>query len=50
MIFPTDATLTFAMQSPSGRQYTPAEIRDRTELVLQGRFARVLRAADVLAA
>ena len=38
------------MQSPSGRQYTPAEIRDRTELVLQGRFARVLRAADVLAA
>ena len=50
VIFPTDATLTFAMQSPSGRQYTPAEIRDRTELVLQGRFARVLRAADVLAA
>lgn len=50
VVFPTDATLTFAMQSPSGRQYTPAEIRDRTELVLQGRFARVVRAADALAA
>jgi len=48
--FPTDATLTFAMQSPSGRHYTPAEIRDRTELVLQGRFARIVRAADALAA
>lgn len=50
VVFPTDATLTFAMQSPSGRHYTPAEIRDRTELVLQGRFARVARAADALAA
>lgn len=50
VVFPTDATLTFAMQSPSGRNYTPAEIRDRTELVLQGRFARIVRAADALAA
>lgn len=50
VVFPTDATLTFAMQSPSGRHYTPAEIRDRTELVLQGRFARVVRATDALAA
>ena len=49
VVFPTDATLTFAMQSPSGRTYTPAEIRDRTELVLQGRFARIVRAADALA-
>lgn len=49
VVFPTDATLTFAMQSPSGKNYTPAEIRDRTELVLQGRFARVARAADALA-
>lgn len=49
MVFPTDATLTFAMQSPSGKHYTPAEIRDATELVLQGRFARIARAADVFA-
>ncbi|CAB3835654.1 cysteine hydrolase family protein [Achromobacter denitrificans] len=49
VVFPTDATLTFAMQSPSGRHYTPAEIRDSTELVLQGRFARIARAADALA-
>ncbi|MNL59342.1 Isochorismatase family protein [compost metagenome] len=50
VLFPTDATLTFAMQSPSGKHYTPAEIRDHTELVLQGRFARIVRAADALAA
>lgn len=50
VVFPTDATLTFAMQSPSGQHYTPAEIRDRTELVLQGRFARIARAADALTA
>ncbi|MFY3605160.1 cysteine hydrolase family protein [Achromobacter xylosoxidans] len=49
VVFPTDATLTFAMQSPSGKHYTPAEIRDATELVLQGRFARIARAADVFA-
>jgi len=49
VVFPTDATLTFAMQSPSGQHYTPAEIRDRTELVLQGRFARIARAADAFA-
>ena len=50
VLFPTDATLTFAMQSPSGKHYTPAEIRDHTELVLQGRFARIVRAADALTA
>ncbi|WP_445658141.1 cysteine hydrolase family protein [Achromobacter sp. NCFB-sbj8-Ac1-l] len=49
VVFPTDATLTFAMQSPSGQHYTSAEIRDRTELVLQGRFARIARAADAFA-
>ncbi len=31
-----DATLTFPMVSGSGRTYTSAEIRDRTELVLEG--------------
>ena len=42
-----DATLTFPMVSGSGRTYTAAEIRDRTELVLQGRFAQVQPAAAV---
>jgi nicotinamidase-related amidase len=37
-----DATLTFAMMSGSGRLYTPSEIKERTELVLAGRFAQVL--------
>ena len=36
-----DATLTFPMVSESGRRYTAAEIRDRTALVLEGRFAKV---------
>ncbi len=43
-----DATLTFPMVSGSGRTYTAAEIRDRTEMVLEGRFARVQRAAAVV--
>jgi hypothetical protein len=30
--------------SGSGRHYSAAEIRDRTELVLEGRFAKVQRA------
>jgi nicotinamidase-related amidase len=42
----TDATLTFAMRARSGREYSPAEIRERTELVLDGRFARVLSSAQ----
>lgn len=42
-----DATLTFPMVSGSGRRYTAAEIRDRTSLVLEGRFAKVLNAAAV---
>lgn len=42
----TDATLTFPMQSRSGREFSPAEIRERTELVLDGRFARVTTTAD----
>lgn len=49
VVFPTDATLTFAMQSPSGKHYTAAEIRDHTELVLNGRFARIVPAAEALA-
>jgi nicotinamidase-related amidase len=42
-----DATLTFPMVSRSGRTYSVDEIRERTELVLSGRFAEVMRAAAV---
>lgn len=44
----TDATLTFPMQSHSGREFSAAEIRERTELVLEGRFARIVTTADTL--
>jgi hypothetical protein len=44
----TDATLTFPMQSRSGRDFSPAEIRERTELVLEGRFARIVATAEAL--
>jgi nicotinamidase-related amidase len=48
--FVSEATLTFAMTDRLGRQWTPADIKARTELVLDGRFARVLTAAEALAA
>jgi nicotinamidase-related amidase len=44
----TDATLTFPMKSRAGREFSSAEIRERTELVLDGRFARVVTTADAL--
>ena len=45
----TEATLTFAMVHPkTGRRVTPDEIRDRTELVLADRFARVVTADQAL--
>jgi nicotinamidase-related amidase len=37
-----DATLTFPMVSRSGRSFSVAEIRERTELVLADRFAKVV--------
>jgi nicotinamidase-related amidase len=43
-----DATLTFPMVSKSGRTFLPAELMERTELVLNGRFATVLN-ADAIA-
>jgi nicotinamidase-related amidase len=43
-----DATLTFPMQTLTGRKVAPAEIRERTEMVLDGRFARVLASASAL--
>lgn len=42
-----DATLTFPMVSGSGRTFSAADIRERTELVLGGRFADVVKAAAV---
>jgi nicotinamidase-related amidase len=48
--FVSEATLTFAMTDRHGRHWTPADIKARTELVLDGRFARVLTASEALAA
>src|SRR5438105_4227656 len=45
----SDATLTFPMQTRSGREVSAQEIRAHTELVLDGRFARIVSAADALA-
>lgn len=47
--FVTEATLTFPMKHGSGRIYSPAEIRERTELVLAGRFARIATVGSLLA-
>jgi nicotinamidase-related amidase len=44
----TDATLTFPMRTRSGREVSAAEIRERTELVLDQRFARVVSSAEAL--
>jgi nicotinamidase-related amidase len=45
----SEATLTFAMTDATGRQWDAAEIRARTELVLAGRFARIVSVAQALA-
>jgi nicotinamidase-related amidase len=47
VVYATDATLTFAMVSESGRRFSAADIRERTELVLAGRFANVMKAEAV---
>ncbi|WP_445679155.1 isochorismatase family protein [Radicibacter daui] len=44
-----EATLTFPMTDVSGRVWSPAEIRARTELVLAGRFARIATVEEALA-
>ena len=49
-VYVTEATLTFPMTHSSGRVYSPAEIRERTEVVLAGNFARVATVAEALAA
>jgi nicotinamidase-related amidase len=48
--FISEATLTFAMTDRLGRQWTAADIKARTELVLDERFARVLTVGEALAA
>jgi nicotinamidase-related amidase len=45
----TDATLTFPMRTRAGREVSPAEIQERTELVLDGRFAQIVSTAGALA-
>ena len=44
----SDATLTFPMHTHAGREVSPAEIRERTEMVLEGRFAQVVSSAGAL--
>jgi nicotinamidase-related amidase len=45
----SEATLTFAMTASDGRQWSAAEIKARTELVLRDRFARVATVEQALA-
>jgi nicotinamidase-related amidase len=42
-----DATLTFPMVAKSGRTYSVADLKERTALVLQDRFANVVNADAV---
>jgi nicotinamidase-related amidase len=44
-----EATLTFPMVDATGREWSAAEIRARTELVLDGRFARIATVEQALA-
>ena len=44
----TEATLTFAMTDGHGRVWSPQEIRERTELVLSDRFARIVTVEEAL--
>ena len=44
-----EATLTFAMTDRHGRRWSAAEIRARTELVLDQRFARIVTVEQALA-
>ncbi len=44
----SEATLTFPMTDANGREWSAAEIRARTELVLAGRFARIVTVTEAL--
>ncbi len=48
--FVGEATLTFPMTDVAGRTWSAEDIRARTELVLAGRFARIVGVEDALAA
>ena len=45
----TDATLTFPMRTRAGREVSAAEIQERTEMVLDGRFAQIVSTAGAFA-
>ncbi len=45
----TEATLTFPMTDAKGRQWSVEEIKARTELVLDERFARIVTVEEALA-
>lgn len=47
--FVSAATLTFPMTDAGGREWSAAEIKARSELVLAGRFARIATVAEALA-
>ena len=46
----SEATLTFAMTDRHGKRWSSVEIRERTELVLDGRFARIATVEEALGA
>lgn len=46
--FVTEATLTFAMQHPNGTVYSAKDIKERTELVLAQRFARIVTVDEIV--
>jgi nicotinamidase-related amidase len=48
--FVSEATLSFPMVDAAGRRWSPAEIKARTELVLDKRFARIASVDQALAA
>lgn len=45
----SEATHTFPIKDAKGKLWSPAEIRERTEAVLDGRFARIVTVAEALA-
>jgi len=47
--FVSEATLTFPMTDARGREWSAAEIKERTELVLADRFARIATVDEALA-
>jgi len=44
----TEATLTFSMTDRRGRVWSPQELKERTELVLEDRFARIVTVEEAL--